>query len=209
MARAKKRGKAARAPRKAWHGLKIYFGALALAFALLAAGIYRFWTSDAVQMRFVYMWDYQQDIIDASRINGLDPFLVAAVIKNESNFRHDAVSAAGAIGLMQIMPETGRFIASRLDFHYRDDDLYVAKNNIRMGCWYLAQLDMEFKHNLVLVLMAYNAGRGVVSDWLEKKGWNYAFNEPENIPYEATRSYVTAVLEDRDKYYLLYKDKVR
>ena len=63
-----------------------------------------------MQMRFVYMWDYQQDIVTYSKKNNVDPFLVAAIIKNESNFKHDAVSKVGAVGLMQIMPETGRWI---------------------------------------------------------------------------------------------------
>ena len=75
---------------------------------------WKIWNSDTVQMRFVYMWDYQQDIITYSQKNKVDPFLIAAIIKNESNFNHKAVSKVGAVGLMQIMPETGRWIADQM-----------------------------------------------------------------------------------------------
>ena len=75
---------------------------------------WKIWNSDTVQMRFVYMWEHQQDIITYSQKNKVDPFLVAAIIKNESNFNHKAVSKVGAVGLMQIMPETGRWIAEQM-----------------------------------------------------------------------------------------------
>ena len=116
---------------------------------------WKIWNSDTVQMRFVYMWDYQQDIITYSQKNKVDPFLIAAIIKNESNFNHKAVSKVGAVGLMQIMPETGRWIAEQMGLDsYKDTDLYQTRINIRMGCWYVGELDHEFKHNLALVMIA-------------------------------------------------------
>lgn len=173
-------------------------------------GCWRVWNSDAVQMRFVYMWDYQQDIVTYSRKNKVDPFLVAAIIKNESNFERGAVSDVGAVGLMQIMPETGRWIAEQMGLDdYQDGDLYRTKTNIRMGCWYLGELEYEFQQNLVLVAIAYNAGRGQTREWMQANGWDYNFNDLAAIPFPDTREYVTKVLQDRDKYYLLYKDKVR
>lgn len=104
---AKKKRRFRKAGLYAWFSLLLFVSALAF-------GGYRFWMSDAVQMRYVYMWDYQQDIITYSRKNSIDPFLVAAIIKNESNFDHKAVSKAGAVGLMQIMPDTGRWIAEQM-----------------------------------------------------------------------------------------------
>lgn len=185
---------------------------LAMGAVVLAVlwGCWRVWNSDAVQMRFVYMWDYQQNIITYSRRNKVDPFLVAAIIKNESNFEHKAVSGVGAVGLMQIMPETGRWIAEQMGLEeYKDSDLYQTKTNIRMGCWYLGELEHEFKNNMALVMIAYNAGRGQTHEWMEKNGWDYDFNDIKAIPFPDTREYVSRVLQDRDKYYLLYKDKVR
>lgn len=181
-----------------------------LALAVISFAGWRVWNSDAVQMRFVYMWDYQQDIITYSKKNNIDPFLVAAIIKNESNFKHKAVSGVGAVGLMQIMPETGRWIAEQMGLeNYKDSDLYITKTNIRMGCWYVGELDHEFKHNMMLLMIAYNAGRGQTRAWMQENGWTYDFNNAQAIPYPDTREYVTKVLQDRDKYYLLYKDKLQ
>ena len=186
---------------------------LLLSLFLIAAVIFsgwKIWNSDAVQMRFVYMWDYQQDIITYSEKNNIDPFLVAAIIKNESNFKHKAVSGVGAVGLMQIMPETGRWIAEQMGLeNYKDSDLYQTKTNIRMGCWYVGELDHEFKHNMTLLMIAYNAGRGQTREWMQENNWTYDFNDAKAIPYPDTREYVTKVLQDRDKYYLLYKDKLQ
>lgn len=163
-----------------------------------------------MQMRFVYMWDYQQDIVTYSKKNNVDPFLVAAIIKNESNFKHDAVSKVGAVGLMQIMPETGRWIAEQMGLEsYQNSDLYQTKKNIRMGCWYVGELEHEFQHNLVLLMVAYNAGRGQTHEWMQENGWDYNFNDIKSIPYPDTREYVAKVMQDRDKYYLLYKDRIK
>lgn len=184
---------------------------LFICFLLLVAsyGGWRLWNSDAVQMRFVYMWPYQQDILEYSRRNNIDPFLVAAIIKNESGFEPKAVSAVGAVGLMQIMPETGRWIAEQMGMEdYQDNDLYQTKKNIRMGCWYIGELEHEFQRNLALIMIAYNAGRGQTKAWMEENGWDYNFTDLEAIPYPDTKEYVIKVLHDRDRYYLLYKDSL-
>jgi len=170
---------------------------------------WRIWRSDAVQMRFVYMWPYQNEIVTYARRNDIDPFLVAAVIKNESEFKPGAVSPVGAIGMMQIMPETGEWIAGQMGLNgYSLEALYNPGTNIRMGCWYLSELKYEFKDNLLLMMMAYNAGRGNTHGWMNANGWDYNFGETKAIPYPESRNYVASVLHDRDEYYRLYKDKV-
>ena len=132
----------ARSRRTKTHG-RLYSWLLLLGVLLVIGfGGWKIWSSDTVQMRFVYMWDYQQDIVTYSKKNNVDPFLVAAIIKNESNFKHDAVSKVGAVGLMQIMPETGRWIAEQMGLeNYQDSDLYQTRKNIRMGCWYVGELE--------------------------------------------------------------------
>lgn len=176
---------------------------------LLGFGGWRVWSSDFVQMRFVYMWPYQQEILEYSDKNKIDPFLIAAIIKNESGFDQKAVSDAGAVGLMQIMPETGRWIAEQMGIDgYTDDALYLSRTNIRMGCWYVGELEHEFKENLTLIMIAYNAGRGQTKQWMQENNWDYNFNKIEEIPFPDTRVYVNKVLQDRDKYYLYYKDKI-
>ena len=195
---------------KSWKSILIRWLLALCLLAGVAFGGWRVWKSDAIQMRFVYMWDYQQDIVTYSEKNKIDPFLVAAIIKNESNFNHKAVSKVGAVGLMQIMPETGRWIAKQMGLkNYEDADLYKVQNNIRMGCWYVSELDSEFHHNLTLIMMAYNAGRGQTKEWMKENHWDYNFNDPQSIPYPETRGYVIRVLQDRDRYYQLYKEKLK
>lgn len=150
---------------------KYFYIILCMAILLVGYSGWRLWNSDYVQMRFVYMWPYQQDILEYSERNKIDPFLVAAIIKNESGFDPKAVSAVGAVGLMQIMPETGRWIAEQMGLeNYHDNDLYQTKKNIRMGCWYIGELEHEFQRNLALIMIAYNAGRGQTKAWMEENG---------------------------------------
>ena len=187
---------------------RMWLYVLLLLVVLSLAG-WRLWRSDAVQMRFVYMWPYQNEIVTYARRNDIDPFLVAAVIKNESEFRPGAVSPVGAVGMMQIMPETGEWIAGQMGLaDYSVDSLYNPGINIRMGCWYLSELKFEFRDNLLLMMMAYNAGRGNTHGWMNANGWDYAFGEIRKIPYPESRNYVASVLHDRDEYYRLYKDKI-
>ena len=187
---------------------RMWLYVLLLLAVLFLAG-WRLWRSDAVQMRFVYMWPYQNELVTYARRNKIDPFLVAAVIKNESEFKPGAVSPVGAIGMMQIMPETGEWIAKQMGLDgYSIDSLYNPGINIRMGCWYLSELKFEFKDNLLLMMMAYNAGRGNTHGWMAANGWDYTFGEVKEIPYPESRNYVASVLHDRDEYYRLYKDKV-
>ena len=180
-----------------------------LLLAVLSLAGWRLWRSDAVQMRFVYMWPYQNEIVTYARRNNIDPFLVAAVLKNESEFKPGAVSPVGAVGMMQIMPETGEWIAKQMGMDgYSVDSLYNPGINIRMGCWYLSELKYECKDNLLLMMMAYNAGRGNTHGWMAANGWDYTFGETKEIPYPESRNYVASVLYDRDEYYRLYKDKI-
>lgn len=186
----------------------LYVGIFLLSAIILFAG-WKIWNSDAVQMRFVYMWPYQQEILYYSERNKIDPFLVAAIIKNESGYDGKAVSHVGAVGLMQIMPETGQWIAEQMGLEdYHEDDLYLTKTNIRMGCWYVGELEHEFQGNLALAMIAYNAGRGQTKMWMDENQWDYDFNHLEEIPYPDTKEYVAKVLRDRDKYYLYYRDQI-
>ncbi len=178
--------------------------------AALSFALYQVWRSDLVQLRYVYMWDYQDEILRYSKRNKVDPFLVAAIIKNESGFKPTAVSEAGAVGLMQLMPDTATWAARQMGLqNFKEEELFNSETNIRLGCWYLAELEEEFRGNMALIMMAYNAGRGQTKAWMQENGWDYEFNRPAAIPYGDTREYVEKVLQDRDRYYLYYKDKVK
>lgn len=198
----------ARRRKKKNNSRKIWF-VLILLCAVSLLG-WKIWTSDEVQMRFVYMWPYQGEILEYSGKIKIDPFLVAAVIKNESNFDRKAVSKVGAIGLMQIMPDTGAWIAEQMGIkNFDPQDLYRTDANIRLGCWYLGELEYEFQRNWVLMMIAYNAGRGNTKAWMQENNWDYDFNRIEDIPYSDTREYVKKVLYDRDEYYKLYKNRLK
>lgn len=184
---------------------KAFFLFLFMSFLSLAAE--RALNSDYVQMHFVYMWPYQNTILEYSEKNQIDPFLVAAVMKNESKFNPGAVSPVGAVGLMQIMPDTGRWIAGEMGLKdYKTEKLFIPETNIRMGCWYLSELKQEFKGNLILIMMAYNAGRGNTKKWMKNNAWDYNFGNIAAVPYLDTRSYVEAVMRDREAYYRLYRN---
>lgn len=129
-----------------------------------------------------------------------------SVMKTESKFSPQARSAKGALGLMQMMPDTGAWVADQLDISdYKTSRLLDADLNIRFGVWYLASLNREFKGNEVLMLAAYNAGRGNVKEWAQQYRWTEEFHQIEQIPFQETREYVRKVLRDREQYRSLYR----
>jgi soluble lytic murein transglycosylase len=117
---------------------------------------------------------------------------VAAIIKNESAFNRAAISKVGAIGLMQLMPDTADWIAGQMGLtRFRDPGpVFRTDVNIRMGCWYVSELKHEFHNNMVLLMIAYNAGRGQTHTWMEANHWDYDFGSIDKIPYADTRKYV-------------------
>ena len=162
-----------------------------------------------VQKKFLYPFPYRSTVESYSSRWKVDKFLAIAVMKVESNFSETAHSQSGAIGLMQLMPETAAWIAYQLGETPEEavDDiknLREPETNIRYGTWYLAELEDEFKGNDVLALAAYNAGRGNVHEWIKKNHWSENFSDVDKIPYAETRDYVKRVLHCREKYSELY-----
>lgn len=160
----------------------------------------------AVQRKYIYPYPYENEINFYSKNYGLDSNFVLAVIKAESNFKKDATSRRGAMGLMQLMPSTAAWIGEQLgDEDCTLAEFYEPERNIRYGTWYLSELKEEFHNNPVLVLAAYNAGRGNVREWMHLYDWDMKFNDPDAIPYAETREYVKKVLKNEEKYQKLYK----
>lgn len=136
----------------------------------------------------------------------VDPYLVIAIMKCESNFDPSAVSNRGAIGLMQIMPDTGEWVAHKLglDDSYSVEGLYEPDTNIRFACWYLRFLIGRFDGDEKKVVAAYNAGHRSVEKWMENP--QYAENgELTRIPYEATAAYYDRVMQAKAQYHALYE----
>ena len=145
-------------------------------------------------VRLRHPLDYRAEVVGNARLYHLDPALVAAVIYEESRFRADTVSSAGAIGLMQLLPSTARGIAVHTGGHrFRiPQDLYVPDLNIRYGCWYLAHLQSKYAGHPDsgdLALAAYNAGQANVDKWIARTPPGQAVK----IPFAATRDYVAGV----------------
>ncbi len=184
-----------------WTWLKV----LIIGLLLSAIGIYAVFTSDWFQKKYVYPLLYQEAIYTYALERDLDPFLVAGVIRAESKFFSEAHSPKGALGLMQIMPETGRWIAEQLNHKdFMTADLTDPDINIRFGTWYLASLKKEFYGNEVLYLAAYNGGRGNVKQWMQRYGWSKEFADIQQIPFKETREYVEKVMYNKKRYQELY-----
>ena len=107
---------------------------------------------------WLYPIKYEEQVNKYCADYSVESTLAQAVIREESKFNEQATSNSGALGLMQIMPDTGEWIAQQLNEDYGDDYLYDVDRNIRYGVWYLSELMLEFSGNKVLVLAAYNAG---------------------------------------------------
>lgn len=137
--------------------------------------------------------------------------LVHAIIKKESNFGLNALSGVGAIGLMQIMPDTGRYIARQRGFQFSMRKLKTDwKYNIVSGSFYIDMLLEKFNNSYPLALASYNGGAGNVTKWLESYGEMHDYNDivdfVELIPFSETREYVMRVMEAEGFYsYVLNK----
>ena len=128
---------------------------------------------------------YAPTVAEVADTYCLDPYLVLAVAGAESGFDPQAVSSAGAVGLMQLMPDTARWICAREGWAYQPNRLTDPSYSIALGCYYLAYLSAKFDGTWVLA--AYNAGEGVVREWMR------AGRGVEDIPYAETRAYVAKV----------------
>lgn len=146
-----------------------------------------------------YPIKYNNEIIAYSVENDLDPTLVASLINVESSFKANSKSKTGAIGLMQIMPKTGEFVATMLNEDFNEENLYNPKTNIKYGCRYLKYLKEKFNDEKTM-LIAYNAGEGSVNLWLKNKEYSNNGVNLNTIPYKTTSDYVQKIIHG-EKYY--------
>lgn len=162
-----------------WHNQTIAF-----------LGKAQYW--DALDLRFPVIFD--TEIRQAGKTNGLDPSWVLAIARQESAFNPTARSHAGAMGLMQLMPATGRLISKLINRPLQQlDELYRPARNIELGSAYLRRMYDENQQNPVLATAAYNAGPHRVARWLPSEKLD-ADIWAENIPFNETRHYVQTVM---------------
>lgn len=108
---------------------------------------------------------------------------------------------------MQIMPDTAFWIAKQKGIDNFDiDSLHDPEINIKLGCWYIADLSREYGGNLPLVIAAYNAGRGNVRGWISENVWDGDIKNIDNIPFPETRQYVRNVLKAYEAYKAIYRE---
>ncbi|MEK3909914.1 lytic transglycosylase domain-containing protein [Paenibacillus sp. FSL H7-0331] len=165
-----------------------------------------FLTSSSVS-KMLYPIRYQTEIQKNAAAYQLDPFLIAAIIRVESNYQTHIESKKGAYGLMQLMPDTSDWIVDTARFSpsYKND-LHNPAVSIQMGSWYLNWLHKQFKGNAVLAIAGYNAGQGNVSHWLNDEQWDGTLENVSSIPYGETRHYIQRVLYYYNKYHKLYAE---
>ena len=175
----------------------VVLGAIAVLGALLVIGLHPL--KHAVQ-EITLPLRHEDIIRQQSAKKNLDPSLVAAVIYQESKFS-DRTSIAGARGLMQITPDTARFIAKQSGgIRFVQADLATPQINIAYGTWYLRWLLDRYDDRQALALAAYNAGFGHVDRWVREAGGPDSFDPKTDIPFPETRSYVQQVLERKKDY---------
>jgi len=183
-------------PDQALHYIKAYAGGYL--YVPIDSAPRQFWT-------FAFPLPFRTEVESFSKQNGLDPFLMAALIRQESEFNPKAVSKTGARGLAQIQPATGRELSRRLKVAtYSTAGLFQPGLNLQLGTYYLKSLLGQVGGREDAALAAYDAGLSRVRAWLT---WG-DFREPaefiESIPFTETRGYVQGILRNADIYRRLY-----
>ncbi len=148
---------------------------------------------------------FEELVIAAADKNNLDPELIWAVMREESHCRYDAVSRAGAMGLMQIMPPTGKDIASRMGVSYSDNILLNPETNISFGAFYIHSMMRMFEDDIDKAMAAYNGGGGNVKKWMESSFGTSIEDFPTAISFPETQEYITKVRNSYSIYQWLYQ----
>jgi len=178
--------------------------------ALVGVGFMVHRAMPAWYARAWYPLEYQGDINREARHNGLDPALVAAVVWRESDFDAASQSRRGAVGLMQVLPSTARFIASSPNPPTGSaSDLADPAVNLAFGSWYLRWLIDRHGGSVPEALAAYNGGPANVTEWKRRAAAaGRTLRVPEDIPFAETRAYVTDVLQAWGIYRRAYGDRL-
>lgn len=154
-----------------------------------------------IEKNYIYPLCYKDEITSVANKYDLDAALLFAVVKTESGFNARAKSAKGAVGLMQILPSTARFIAERKGI--TDYDLYDITVNLDFGAYYWKYLADKF-WGFTETAAAYNAGEGTVKNWLKNAAYSADGKRLKVIPYPETAAYVKKISESEKRYKKLY-----
>lgn len=156
-------------------------------------------------LKRIYPKTYSEYVYKYSEENYIDPLLTFAIIKTESNFKKNAVSSSGAIGLMQLMHTTAKETANEIGNEIIvKEELYNAEKNIMIGTKYYSNLLKKY-NNFQVALAAYNAGIGNVDNWIKEGIIKEDGSDIENIPYKETNNYVRKITRDYKIYQKIYE----
>ena len=202
MTQNKRRRRSQRARRRT----RLYkaIGIAVLVLALVGLGTAVLMDRLAERTGMVYPMEYTELIRSRAAAEGLEPAYVAAVILAESSYDPQAVSSVNAQGLMQIMPETGAWIAGKFDETYVEGCLFDPETNIRYGCWYLGYLLRRYDGDKTCSTAAYHSGQGTVDGWLKNPENSTDGRTLNIIGGPRANTYVGRVLEYYEKYTQLY-----
>ena len=156
--------------------------------------------------KLLFPTPYWPEIEKYSRERGLNPYMVASLIRQESGFRPDSISSSNAYGLMQMLPRVGREMARKAGMRYfRTRDLLNPVINIRLGTLYLKQLMDEFNGNAEYAFAAYNAGDYRVVAWKKIGKYDGMAEFVESIPFTQTHGYVESIIRNDHMYRVIDK----
>lgn len=177
---------------------------------LLILGIVKIINTSSVKQivyKKIYPTTYSEYVYKYSEENNIDPLLVFAIIKAESNFNPKIVSKSNAKGLMQLMDTTAEEITEKeFQENYYSTMLFEPEKNIKIGTAYFASLLERYNGNIPIALAAYNAGIGKVDNWIKDGIIKEDGSNIENIPYQETNNYVRKILRDYKLYEHIYKE---
>ena len=153
--------------------------------------------------KLIYPFYFQELIEKYAKKYGMDPLFIISMMREESGYNADCISSAGAYGLMQIMPSTGKEIAQKVKIRsFYSNMLFQPEINIHLGIWYMKNLMTSFDNNYALVTGAYNGGPGRMKRWVGKSDLSDMDEFIEDIPINETRRHIKKVM---DSYYI-YKE---
>jgi soluble lytic murein transglycosylase len=155
-----------------------------------------------------YPFPYFPEIQKWSTKRQLNPLLVIALMRQESRFEAKIKSPVGATGLMQMMPDTAKWIAPQANLDFKTINLENPSDNIMLGTWYLDHTHKQYGNNSLLAIASYNAGPGNVSKWLQTIPKTDPDEFVEEIPFDETRNYVRQVFGNYWNYLRLYNPEV-
>ena len=155
----------------------------------------------------LFPFPYQEQIMSQGKQRELNPLLSISVMRKESTFDPKIDSRVGALGLMQVLPSTAKWVSQQMKMS--EYDLFEPGDNIKIGTWYLAQNHQRYGNDSLLAIASYNAGTGNVSKWKRR----YSLADPdvfvENIPFPETKDYVEGVFGNYWNYLRLYNPEIK